>query len=65
MNEFSGYEPAHEESMRLYCRSLAEDHRRRYAAIEAMKTGYGGVAYVSQVLGISRRTIYTGIPELE
>ncbi len=51
--------------MRLYCRSLPEDHRRRYAAIEALKIGYGGVAYVARVLGISRRTIHTGIRELE
>jgi hypothetical protein len=65
MNEFSGYDPAHEGSMRVYCQSLPEDHRRRYAAVEALKIGYGGVAYVSRVLGMSRRTIYTGIRELE
>ena len=44
MNEFGGYEAVHEEAMRLYCRSLPEDHRRRYGAIEALKIGYGGVA---------------------
>ena len=65
MNEFVGYQAVHEAAMRLYCRSLPEDHRRRYAAIEALKIGYGGVAYVSRVLGLSRRTIYTGIRELE
>ena len=65
MNEFPGYEVVHEEAMRLYCRSLPEDHRRRYAAIEALKIGYGGVAYVARVLGMSRRTIHTGIRELE
>ena len=65
MNEFPGYERAHEEVMLLYCRSLPEDHRRRYAAIEALKIGYGGVAYVARVLGMSRRTIHTGIRELE
>jgi len=65
MNEFAGYEAVHEEAMRLYCRSLPEDHRRRYAAIEALKIGYGGVAYVARVLGMSRRTIHTGIRELE
>lgn len=65
MNEFAGYEATHEEAMRLYYRSLPEDHRRRYAAIEALKISYGGVAYVARVLGISRRTIYTGIRELE
>lgn len=65
MNEFAGYEAAHEEAMRLYCRSLPEDHRRRYGAIEALKIGYGGVAYGARVLGMSRRTIHTGIRELE
>jgi hypothetical protein len=65
VNEFAGYAASHEEAMRLYCRSLPEDHRRRYAAIEALKIGYGGVAYVARVLGMSRRTIHTGIRELE
>jgi hypothetical protein len=65
MNEFAGYEAVHEEAMRLYYRSLPEDHRRRYAAIEALKIGYGGIAYVARVLGMSRRTIHTGIRELE
>ncbi|WP_295430852.1 ISAzo13 family transposase [uncultured Thiodictyon sp.] len=65
MNEFSGYEASHEDFMRRYCRSLPEDHRRRYAAVEALKISYGGVAYVARVLGMSRRTIYTGIRELE
>ncbi len=65
MNEFPGYEASHEEFMRLYCRSLPEDHRRRYAALEALKIGFGGIAYVSRVLGMSRCTIYTGIRELE
>jgi len=65
MNEFAGYEEAHELAMKVYFRSLPEDHRRRYAAIEALKIGYGGVAYVARVLGISRRTIYTGMRELE
>ncbi len=64
MNEFRGYEPDHEDFMRLYCRSLPEDHRRRYAALEALKIGFGGIAYVARVLGMSRRTIYTGIREL-
>jgi hypothetical protein len=65
MNEFPGYEADHEEAMRVYCRSLPEDHRRRYAALEALKIGYGGIAYVARVLGMSRRTIHTGIRELE
>jgi len=64
MNEFSGYPAEHETTMRLYSRSLPEDHRRRYAAVEALNIGYGGVAYVARVLGMSRRTLYTGIREL-
>jgi hypothetical protein len=65
VNEFPGYEAAHEDVMKCYYRSLPEDHRRRYAALEALKIGYGGVAYVARVLGMSRRTIYSGIRELE
>jgi hypothetical protein len=65
MGEFRGYDQNHEETMRLYCRSLPEDHRRRYAAVEALKIGFGGVAYIARVLGMSRRTVYAGIDELE
>jgi hypothetical protein len=65
MNVFAGYAPSYEETMRLYCRSLPEDHRRRYAALEALKIGVGGITYIARVLGMSRRTIYTGIRELE
>lgn len=65
MNEFPGYDAAHEDVMRRYCRSLPEDHRRRYAAVEALKIGFGGIAYVARVVGMSRRTIYAGIRELD
>jgi len=65
VNEFRGYDASHEEFMRLYARSLPEDHRRRYAALEALKIGFGGIAYVARLLGMSRRTIYTGVRELQ
>jgi len=65
MSEFHGYDQTHEDTMRLYCASLPEDHRRRYAAVEALKIGRGGITYIAKVLGMSRRTIYTGIRELE
>jgi len=42
MTYFRGYEESHEEEMRRYFRSLPEDHRRRYAAVEARKIGFGG-----------------------
>jgi hypothetical protein len=65
MNEFSGYDEDHEETMLLYYRSLPEDYRRRYAGVEALKIGYGGIAYIARLLGMSRRTVYTGIRELQ
>jgi hypothetical protein len=50
MNEFPGYDAIHEEAMRLYCSPLLEDRRCCcYAAVEALKIGYGGVAYVARV----------------
>jgi len=40
MNEFQGYDQSHED----FFRSLPGDHRRRYAAVEALKIGFGGSA---------------------
>jgi hypothetical protein len=65
MNRFPGYVESLEKAMRAYFHSLDEDHRRRYGAIEALKIGYGGISYISRLLGISRQTIYVGIHELE
>ena len=38
-----------EEQMQWYYQSLSEKDRRRYAAIEAVKLGYGGITYVSKL----------------
>ena len=65
MNAFPGYDEEHEETMLLYYLSLPEDHRRRYAAVEALKIEFGGVAYIARVLEMSRSTIYAGIYELQ
>lgn len=65
MNEFPGYDEEHEQMMRVYFDSLPEDHRRRYAAVEASKIGFGGISYIAQVLGLSRGPIYLGLSELE
>jgi hypothetical protein len=65
MSRFEGYDASTVDVMRVYCRSLPEDHRRRYAAVEALKLGHGGVAYVARLLGMSRRTVYFGIRELQ
>ena len=54
-----------ERSMRSFYRSLRENDRRRYAAIEAAKLGHGGVEYIAKVLGVDPNTIRRGQRELE
>jgi len=65
MRYFPGYKKTHEQEMRTYFHSLSEDHRRRYAALEARKIGFGGIAYIAEILDISRQTIYAGMNELD
>jgi hypothetical protein len=54
-----------EVQMQRYYQSLSEKDRRRYAGIEAVKLGHGGIAYISRVLGCDYRTIKAGMAELE
>jgi len=58
--------PATTERMmkRLY-RSLRENDRRRYAAVEAAKLGHGGIEYIARLLGCDSKTVRQGIAELE
>jgi hypothetical protein len=49
---------------RLY-RSLRENDRRRYAAIEAAKIGHGGLEYIAHLLGCDPKTIRQGQQELQ
>jgi hypothetical protein len=42
--------------MQRYYRSLSEKDRRRYAGIEAMKLGHGGIRYISELFGCDYRT---------
>jgi hypothetical protein len=51
--------------MRAFYRSLRENDRRRYAAVEAAKLGHGGVEYISRVLGVDPKTIRQGRRDLE
>jgi hypothetical protein len=44
---------------------LDERGRRRWAAIEAVSLGWGGIAAVAEATGLSDRTIRTGIKELD
>ena len=51
--------------MRELFATLSEKDQRRYAAMEALKLGHGGIAYMAQVLGCSRRTIERGGADLQ
>ena len=63
--EMIGYAPGVERLMKRLFDSLKESDRRRYAAIEAAKLGYGGVEYISTLLGCDPKTIRQGLGELE
>ena len=59
------YEPQVEERMRSFWETLSEKDRRRFAALEALRWGHGGIEYVVEVLGCSTRTIERGAEELD
>jgi hypothetical protein len=44
---------------------LSEKDRRRYAAIEAVKLGYGGQVYIRRLFGCHHETLALGLAELE
>src|SRR4051794_24853391 len=54
-----------EQTMRAFSRSLRENDRRRYAAVEEAKLGHGGIEYISRVLGVDPKTIRHGQRDLE
>lgn len=53
-----------EDKMVLYFSSLNEKDQRHYAAVEAIKLGFGGQKYLSKLFGISPFRIRSGIKEL-
>ena len=57
------YPPETEQRMKTLYKSLNEKDRRRYAAIEADKLGYGGQTYISQLLGCDHKTLQRGLDE--
>jgi hypothetical protein len=59
------YSPEVEQRMTTLYQSLNEKDRRRYAAIEANKLGYGGEAYIVRLLGCDYKTIRRGLEELD
>jgi Rhodopirellula transposase DDE domain len=54
-----------EQQMQRLHKSLNEKDRRRYAAIEAAKLGWGGISYISALFGCDYYTIRVGLQELE
>lgn len=54
-----------ESQMQRYYQSLSEKDRRRYAAIEAVKLGYGGQVYIRRLFGCHHETLALGLAELE
>jgi hypothetical protein len=54
-----------ESYMKLFYDSLNEKDKRHYAALEAQKLCYGGISYISELLGCARTTIHDGLEELK
>lgn len=54
-----------EAHMRNFYRSLSEKDRRRYAAVEATKLGYGGITYICSVLQCNAGTVTRGVQDLQ
>jgi Rhodopirellula transposase DDE domain len=54
-----------EQAMKKFYQMLSEKDKRRYAAVEGLKLGHGGMVYIAQVLGCHRTTISAGIEELK
>lgn len=44
---------------------LSEKDRRRYAAVEALKLGHGGIEYFAQLFQCDPKTIRQGMLDLE
>jgi hypothetical protein len=63
-NRISSYDRLIELNMILLYTLYSEKDRRLYGAAEALKLGYGGISYISRVLGCDRKTILRGILEL-
>ena len=65
MRPIKPYPEEIEEKMIRYYNTLSEKERRRYAAIEAEKLGYGAISYIVRILGGRPDTIKRGFEELE
>src|SRR5882672_6528887 len=59
------YGPAIEQQVCQYYQSLSEKERRRFAAVQAITLGHGGIQDIAQVLGCDPQTIQEGMRELK
>lgn len=59
------YRPEVERNMKMFYNSLNEKDKRHYAALEANKLRYGGVSYISALLGCDRATVQSGLDEFK
>jgi len=59
------YSSSIESEIKTLYNSLSEKDKRRYAAIEAQKLGWGGTSYIMKLCGCSQNTIVHGIKDLE
>jgi hypothetical protein len=54
-----------EAAMKVLYRSLRENDRRRYAAVEAAKLGHGGLDYLAVLLGCDPKSIRHGQQDMD
>jgi hypothetical protein len=59
------YPPDVELAMQILYRSLRENDRRRYAAVEAAKLGHGGLDYITALLGCDAKTVRHGQKDIQ
>src|SRR3989441_10016007 len=56
--------PAIEQLLRQYYQSISEKDRRRFAAVEAIKLGHGGIRYIARGRGCDPHAVKAGMREL-
>lgn len=54
-----------EQKMKQLFDWLSEKDRRRYAAVEVLKLGHGGIEYIARLLGCDPKTIRQGMQDLD
>ncbi len=54
-----------ERKMKQFADWLSEKDRRRYAAVEALKLGHGGIDYIARLFGCDPKTIRQGMRDLD